>query len=96
MSSTLQIATFAVNYRGKPFMESLTENRPMFYSIICSFLVMVAFASNIAPEMNNKFELVHIPELLRNNLVICIIGDLFCCFLIDRFLNYFLGDARIK
>uniref|UniRef100_A0A914MMX0 Cation-transporting ATPase n=1 Tax=Meloidogyne incognita TaxID=6306 RepID=A0A914MMX0_MELIC len=96
MSSTLQIATFAVNYRGKPFMESLTENRPMFYSIICSFLVMVAFASNIAPEMNNKFELVHIPELLRNNLVLCIIGDLFCCFLIDRFLNYFLGDARIK
>uniref|UniRef100_A0A915N7J8 Homeobox domain-containing protein n=1 Tax=Meloidogyne javanica TaxID=6303 RepID=A0A915N7J8_MELJA len=69
MSSTLQIATFAVNYRGKPFMESLTENRPMFYSIICSFLVMVAFASNIAPEMNNKFELVHIPELLRNNLL---------------------------
>ncbi|KAL3120848.1 hypothetical protein niasHT_008140 [Heterodera trifolii] len=96
MSASLQIATFAVNYRGRPFMESLVENKPLFYSIICSFGAMVAFASNTFPDLNNKFELVHIPVELRDTLICCILGDLVCCLLLDRMLNFLFGDQRVR
>jgi hypothetical protein len=34
------------------------------------------------------------PTALRDALVRCILGDLFCCFLIDRLLKFLLGDAQ--
>uniref|UniRef100_A0A183C2Z5 Cation-transporting ATPase n=1 Tax=Globodera pallida TaxID=36090 RepID=A0A183C2Z5_GLOPA len=96
MSASLQIASFAVNYRGRPFMESLVENKALFYSIICSFGAMVVFASNTFPDLNDKFELVHIPTELRNTLICCILGDLLCCLLLDRVLNFLFGDQRVR
>ena len=38
-----QVSTFAVNYQGRPFRESIRENRGMFYGIVFAFkLNMVA------------------------------------------------------
>ena len=44
ISMFLQVATFAINYRGHPFMESLTENRSLLYSLAGAggFVVMIA------------------------------------------------------
>ena len=44
ISMFLQVSTFAINYRGHPFMESLFENRPLLYSLAGAggFVVMLA------------------------------------------------------
>uniref|UniRef100_A0A7E4UZ81 Cation-transporting ATPase n=1 Tax=Panagrellus redivivus TaxID=6233 RepID=A0A7E4UZ81_PANRE len=94
MSMGLQVATFAVNYRGRPFMESLWENTPMLYSVIGSGLGVFALAANLMPEINDKFQLVELPDEFRQKLVMCVVGDFGAAFAIDRVLNYVLGDMR--
>lgn len=75
MGMALQVSTFAVNYRvrfirfifnlntfvlkGRPFMESLFENRPMLFSVLGSGISVFILASNIMPAFNEKFELVN-------------------------------------
>uniref|UniRef100_A0A0R3S755 Cation_ATPase_C domain-containing protein n=1 Tax=Elaeophora elaphi TaxID=1147741 RepID=A0A0R3S755_9BILA len=94
MALALQVATFAVNYRGHPFMESLLENKPMLYSLLFSGSAVFTLASGMSPELAEKFELVELPAGYRKALLSCIATDLLACFVIDRILCFLLGDMR--
>ncbi|KAI6221259.1 Cation-transporting ATPase [Aphelenchoides besseyi] len=96
MSMALQMCTFAVNYRGRPFMASLIENKPLLYSILSSGFAILILASNTIPEFSAKFEIVTLPDEFRNILVCCVVGDLVVCYVIDRLLNFVLGDMRVR
>ncbi|KAI6176078.1 hypothetical protein M3Y97_00759800 [Aphelenchoides bicaudatus] len=96
MSMALQMCTFVVNYRGRPFMSSLYENKPLLYSVVSSGFAILALASNTIPEFSEKFEIVQLPNEFRNILCLCVVGDLIFCYLIDRCLNFVLGDIRIR
>ncbi|MEE6505963.1 hypothetical protein FKM82_007419 [Ascaphus truei] len=68
MSMAMQMATFAINYKGHPFMESLCENKPLLWSIILSGLAIVGLLSGSSPEFNEQFGLVDIPmEVTRSS-----------------------------
>uniref|UniRef100_A0A0K0F7K8 Cation-transporting ATPase n=1 Tax=Strongyloides venezuelensis TaxID=75913 RepID=A0A0K0F7K8_STRVS len=96
LGMTLQISTFVVNYRGRPFMESLFENKPLLYSIIAATSVVFTLASNAVPEMTSYFELVQFPDDFRNKLIIVLIANIGVCYVIDTILNFIFGDARPK
>jgi magnesium-transporting ATPase (P-type) len=49
VSVATQVITFAVNYKGYPFMESLIENRPLFYSLVLSGSAFVALTLQHEP-----------------------------------------------
>ncbi|VDO18536.1 unnamed protein product [Heligmosomoides polygyrus] len=92
ISMALQVCTFAVNYRGRPFMESLIENKAMLYSILISGSAVFMLATGASPDAMQQFELVILPNELRNILVYCVAFDLVACYMIDRILNFLLGD----
>uniref|UniRef100_A0A1I8AK79 Cation-transporting ATPase n=1 Tax=Steinernema glaseri TaxID=37863 RepID=A0A1I8AK79_9BILA len=94
MAMALQVATFAVNYRGRPFMESLSENRPMLYSVLFSGSAVFLLASGVSPEMTTQFELVELPSEMRNILLSCVTIDLVACYVVDRLLCFIFGDMR--
>jgi cation-transporting ATPase 13A1 len=62
ISLSLQVATFAINYKGHPFMESLKENKPLLYSILFSASAVAVLACRLLPEFSDQFQIVEFPE----------------------------------
>jgi manganese-transporting P-type ATPase len=61
----LQVSTFAVNYKGHPFMESLRENRLLMYSIFASSGVVLCLALNLVPDIQSAFQIIDFPSDVR-------------------------------
>ncbi|GMS94452.1 hypothetical protein PENTCL1PPCAC_16627, partial [Pristionchus entomophagus] len=92
ISMALQVCTFAVNYRGRPFMESLLEHRAMLYSLLASGFAVFSLAWGASDDMIRQFELVVLPPELRDMVVKYVAADLVGCYALDRSLNFLLGD----
>ena len=61
----LKVNTLAVNYRGAPFMTSLSDNKPLMYALMSVGLFSVALASNMLPDVSSQFEIIIFPEEFR-------------------------------
>uniref|UniRef100_A0A915JAJ1 Uncharacterized protein n=1 Tax=Romanomermis culicivorax TaxID=13658 RepID=A0A915JAJ1_ROMCU len=96
ISVTLQLSTFAVNYRGHPFMESLLENKALLMSVLFSLGSILMLSSGMAPELSAKFELVDISNEFRMVIWTVLACDFLGCFTVDRILLWIFGDIRIR
>ncbi|XP_039206296.1 manganese-transporting ATPase 13A1 isoform X4 [Crotalus tigris] len=96
MSMAMQMATFAINYKGHPFMESLRENKPLLWSIIISGLAIVALLTGSSPEFNEQFGLVEIPTEFKLVITKVLVANFFIALLIDRMLQFLLGSTKLK
>ncbi|KAM6330498.1 endoplasmic reticulum transmembrane helix translocase isoform 2-T2 [Alca torda] len=96
MSMAMQMATFAINYKGHPFMESLRENKPLLWSIVLSGLAIVGLLTGSSPEFNEQFGLVEIPAEFKMVITQVLLADFFLALLADRILQFLLGSAKLK
>ncbi|XP_075941915.1 endoplasmic reticulum transmembrane helix translocase [Anarhichas minor] len=96
MSMAMQMATFAINYKGHPFMESLTENRPLLWSIALSGLAIVGLLSGSSPEFNEQFSLVDIPTEFKLIIAQVLVVDFVAALLVDRVLQFLLGKGALR
>merc|ERR1719445_281055 len=76
ISMFLQVSTFAINYRGHPFMESLTENRSLLYSLAGAGGFVVMLALGWLPEFSDQFSIVDFSDEFRSILLQVLAG---CC-----------------
>eukprot|EP00796_Vickermania_ingenoplastis_P010157 gene10157-7112_t len=86
--------TFAVNYRGEPFMQSIRRNRPMFFALVIMAIMVFYLASEVEPELNEMLEIVPFPsaefrDQFRNLLVFDALGS----YAIECFFLFFFTDA---
>lgn len=96
ISMALQVSTFAINYKGEPFMKSLSENKPLLYSILLSGGAVMLLAVGAVPELSSQFEIVDFPTDFRLILVQVLIGDMVFAYLADRLCLFLFGEGRFR
>lgn len=97
VNSVQQVSVFVVNLQGRPFMTGVTDNTPLLYSLLATFILTFMFASETVPEMNRYFQLVSFPEEGFRNFILSILAlDLLACGLWDRLMQFlFCRDILI-
>ncbi|XP_022911690.2 endoplasmic reticulum transmembrane helix translocase [Onthophagus taurus] len=95
ISMALQIATFAINYRGHPFMEGLTQNKALLYSMVGSAGTVLALTLGLLPDLAAQFEIIDFEEDFRMILLQILFADFFCSLLVDRLCLWIFGEGNL-
>lgn len=82
-NASLQVNTFTANYTGHPFMQSLRENRPMWYLVLGSYTSLVVAASGLVPSFESWLQLAPFPEGFRGPLLAVLAADTALVFLVE-------------
>ncbi|KAJ3322025.1 hypothetical protein HDV06_003625 [Boothiomyces sp. JEL0866] len=96
VSLIMQISTFAINYQGLPFRESILQNRSMRNSLGIVFVIAFAAAAEISPELNNTMQLVEFPDEFRYKLLACMSADFLGAWLVEYVTWYFFSNNKAK
>lgn len=91
-----QISTFSINYQGRPFRESIRENKGMYWGLIAASGVAFSCATEFIPELNEKLRLVPFTNEFKVTLTVLMIFDYGGCWLIENVLKHFFSDFRPK
>ena len=91
-----QVSTFAINYQGRPFRESIRENRAMFWSIVGVAGIAFACAIEFIPEVNEKLKLVKFTPEFQTVLTLTMIVDYGGCWLVEQGLKWAFSDNKPK
>lgn len=89
-----QISTFAVNYQGRPFRESLSENRGMFWGILGVTAIAFSCSTEFIPEINEQMKLVKFSDEFKITMTGIMIIDYVGCWVIEVVLKRLFSDYR--
>jgi manganese-transporting P-type ATPase len=91
-----QVSTFAINYQGRPFRESIRENRGMYWGLIaCSFVAFSA-STEFIPELNTKLRLVPFTSEFKFVLTGAMVVDYCGCWVVEQVLKRSFSDYQPK
>lgn len=91
-----QVSTFAINYQGRPFRESIRENKGMYYGLLGVSAVAFTCATEFVPEINEKLKLV--PFTMDFKVMICTVMtlDFVGCWIVEKVLKMLFSDYKPK
>lgn len=88
VSMMLQVATFAVNYIGHPFNQSIPENKPFLYAIVAAGGFFVVITSDLFRDLNDWLKLVPLPMGLRDKLLLWALLMFLGCYMWETLLRW--------
>eukprot|EP00761_Pharyngomonas_kirbyi_P014158 gb/GECH01014188.1/.p1 GENE.gb/GECH01014188.1/~~gb/GECH01014188.1/.p1 ORF type:complete len:1187 (+),score=268.83 gb/GECH01014188.1/:1-3561(+) len=95
VTTAQQLITFAVNYRGKPFMQPLTANRGMLIILVLLGGATLLAAGEASPEIKLWLELADMPSAeFREYLVQLIIGNAVAALAIEFSLRWMFPSPK--
>ncbi|CAI7759985.1 unnamed protein product [Closterium sp. NIES-54] len=84
----IQVATFAVNYIGHPFNQSIRENTQFFYALSAAAVFFTVVASDTIRELNDSLELVKLPQPLGVSILGMAAVMFVACYAWERLLRW--------
>lgn len=84
----IQVATFAVNYMGHPFNQSISENKPFLCALLAAVGFFVVIASDMFRDLNDYLKLVPLPEALQRKILTWAFLMFLTCFGWERMLRW--------
>lgn len=91
-----QISTFAINYQGRPFRESIRENRGMYWGLVLVSGVAFSCATEFIPEINEKLKLVPFTSDFKIMITSVMLVDYVGCWVIEKGLKWAFSDYKPK
>ncbi|KIV83805.1 hypothetical protein PV11_05799 [Exophiala sideris] len=91
-----QVSTFAINYQGRPFRESIRENRGMYWGLLACSFVAFAGSTEFLPELNEKLRLVPFRRDFKWTLTLLMIVDFCGCWVVEQIFKAMFSDFRPK
>lgn len=91
-----QISTFAINYQGRPFRESIRENKGMYWGIVIVSLIAFSCATEFVPELNQQLKLVPFSFEFKVKLTACMVLDYVCCWIVEKAFKVLFSDFKPK
>ncbi|KAF2639587.1 cation-transporting ATPase 4 [Massarina eburnea CBS 473.64] len=91
-----QISTFSINYQGRPFRESIKENKGMYWGLVLVTGVAFSCATEFLPEVNEKLKLVPFTSDFKVMITSIMVLDYAGCWIIEKGLKYFFSDYKPK
>jgi len=91
-----QISTFAINYQGRPFRESIRENKGMYWGLVLVSGVAFSCATEFIPEINTRLRLVPFSTEFKVTITTLMLLDYCGCWVIEQVFKYAFSDYRPK
>jgi len=91
-----QVSTFAINYQGRPFRESIKENRGMYWGLIACSFVAFAGSTEFLPELSTRLRLVPFTSEFKYSLTGLMIADFCGCWVVEQIFKRLFSDFRPK
>ncbi|TPX66718.1 hypothetical protein SpCBS45565_g04261 [Spizellomyces sp. 'palustris'] len=96
VSLIMQISTFAINYQGLPFRESIFQNKALYNSLMAVGAIAVAAASELSEGLNEWMQLVPFPDEFRYKLLVTMALDFGGAWVIEQICTKLFSDNRPK
>lgn len=91
-----QISTFSINYIGRPFRESIRENKGMYWGLVAVAAIAFSCATEFVPEVNGWLKLVPFTMQFKIEMTSVMILDYGGCWIVERVLKNLFSDYKPK
>ncbi|CAG8522745.1 9987_t:CDS:10 [Ambispora gerdemannii] len=93
---SMQVSTFAINYQGHPFRESLRENTFLYYGLLGVGAIAIAGATEFVPELNSWLSLVPQPFDFKTKLTATMLLDFGLAWVVEIICKFFFAHNKPK
>ncbi|WFD34219.1 putative cation-transporting ATPase 1 [Malassezia cuniculi] len=76
LSLSQTVSTFSVNYIGRPWRESIPENKSLYWGLLTATAIAYLGVAQIEPQLNSWLKLVHLDSAYQYRLAATMIVDM--------------------